>query len=43
VFGLLMYAAGLYYLITGIRSLGQGEPERRPRKRKRRRIEAYDD
>ncbi|GIX05005.1 MAG: hypothetical protein KatS3mg114_0874 [Planctomycetaceae bacterium] len=38
IFGLLMFAAGLYYLITGIRGMSRGGPTRRPRGRKPRPI-----
>ena len=40
VFGVLMFGAGVYYLISGIRSLG--EPKQKPKKRKRRRHEDDD-
>jgi hypothetical protein len=35
IFGLVMFLAGLFYLITGLRSLTPDAPRRKPRKRKR--------
>ncbi|HEX4610318.1 MAG TPA: hypothetical protein VH092_19160 [Urbifossiella sp.] len=35
VFGFVMFAAGLFYLINGIRGMTPDEPRRKPRKRKR--------
>lgn len=36
IFGVLMFGAGVYYLIMGIRSLGETQPRRKKRKRRRR-------
>lgn len=41
IFGVLMFGAGVYYLIVGIR--GMGEPKQRSKKRKRRRHEDDED
>ncbi len=42
VFGVLLFGAGLFYLISGIRSLSREEPRRKPRRRKRRPTEDDD-
>ena len=44
IFGVVLFGAGLFALIQGIRSQGEDEEERpKPRRRKRRRRESEDD
>jgi hypothetical protein len=43
VFGVLMLGAGVYYLVQGIRTIGQDNKSRRPKKRKRRRAQDEED